>query len=613
MSVIHQPRTSDLDARHLLFPVGLGIAFLVLFGRLWYLQVVMSDSLATKAEQFRITSAKSLAPRGLIFDRNHVLLAGVQPVIVVTAIPAQAQKNPWVIEKLSHMLNTPIEKLQERVQNAFYKPFIPATIFVGAPIDIATRIAEAGGKLPGIGVESQPMRYYTDPEEFSHVLGYVWTPSEQDEKRLKELSYKPPDYVGKVGLEYFYEPELMGTEGGERFEIDAKRRPLRMVGKDNSQPGKRLILSIDSCLQKFAGDLLKSYNGAAVALDPRTGEVLALVSEPTYDTSQFLGGISSTEYELLSKDESFPLMNRAISASYAPGSTFKIVNTLAAMQAGTFSAGHTYPCPGFYMVGKRKVACLGHHGVIAFKKAFEDSCNTYFADQAIRAGGDALKAMADQVGLGQKTGIDLRSESRGIVPNEEWIKRWRNPPKWYAGDTVNLALGQGEISITPIQMAQLGMLVANRGVAYRPHIVHGFETPGSDGQFEAVNPEVAQTVNTSPSNWNTLIDAMVGVVEEGTAKRGRIEGVTWAGKTGSAENRKNKKTHSWFVGFAPAKDPKIVIAVVAENAGHGSDVAVPIASQIVRAYLSGNFPAATPNDSTDALAQSAPAVSPRAR
>ncbi len=587
MSVIHTPREPQFDFRLWVFAGALLAALVVFLLRLWYLQVVRSEELSRRAEALRHLSVSKLSPRGLVFDRNGVLLAGVKPEIVLTAIPRTVSRNPWVLDKVARLVGAPVEKLRERVKDASWRPYLPATIHVGAPIEVAARIAEAGEHLPGIGVESQPMRAYADRSAYAHVLGYVWTPSGKDVERLREDGIEPRQFVGKDGVEREYERELMGTPGRETLEIDGRGRPSRILARDNAQPGLRLVLSLDSKLQALANELLSGRRGAAVALIPETGEVLCLVSSPRYDATPFLRGISTGEWTRLLEDRDHPLLNRAISSSYAPGSTFKVVTSMAAQKAGVFSEYARGSCAGYYQVGNRRLKCLGSHGAIGYRSALARSCNAFFAGWGHRAGHDNLVGAALSAGLGQLTGIDIPGERAGVVPTSEWLKRHRKDPRWYPGDSVNMGVGQGEVSVTPIQMACLMALIANEGVSYAPRLARATVPPGPEEKPKLFERRELARVNAPAAFWRALKSAMAEVVESGTARgSAKIPGLVWAGKTGSAEHRKRELTHSWFVGFAPFDRPEIAVAVVVEASGHGSDVAAPIAREIVRRYLS---------------------------
>ncbi len=584
MSVIHAPKRPELDLRQMWFLIAVGVWLVVIFLRLWYLQVVRADELQSRAETMRTTTLTRLAPRGLIYDRNGVLIAGIKPQIVLTAQPAIISKNKWVLDKVATMLGTDAKKLEDKVKDNAFRPFIPAPIYVGVPIEQATKIAEAGPYLPGVGVEYIPMRTYTDSIHFSHILGYVWTPSEKDVKRLQDQKIEPADYVGRDGLEKVYEKQLMGSPGLEKLEVDARRRPQRVVQRDNAVPGTKLVLTIDAELQKYAYEQLGGRRGAVVALDPKTGEVLCIVSAPSFDIKLFEGGISKKDWDPLINNPDKPLYNRAVLSHYAPGSTYKIVNSVAAARAGIFDVNHYAVCNGYYKVGNRQLKCLGNHGAVSFDRALTVSCNAFFADQGMRAGPEALRQASLDCGLGERTGIDLPAEDRGVVPTTEWLQA--RDLRWYPGDTANMSIGQGALAATPLQMACVAALVANDGISYKPHLIHAQIPAGEDPKPQLVTPQQLSHVDLPISFWSEIKTAMVHVMQSGTG-RGipPIPNVTWGGKTGSAEHSKNSLTHSWFVGIAPMDNPRIAIAVVVESAGHGSTVAAPIARNVIAKYL----------------------------
>lgn len=588
MSVIHQERETRLDGRLLLPLALLAFALAGLFFRLWYLQVAQAAQLAERAEQLRTREVRHLAPRGLIVDRRGRMVAGVRPEIVIAAIPAIVKERPEALHRASALLGVPAKKLAKRMEAGAWRPYFATPIHIGASIQAATRIAEEPETFPGLSVSSMPMRYYPDSTTFAHILGYVGTPSEQDVARLQARGIEPATFVGKVGLEFTQESVLMGIPGAEHMEVDVHNKPVRHVGQDNATPGARLVLSLDVDLQRFAQSKLEGRRGAIVAIDPSNGEVLCLVSSPTYDAGLFHGGISEEDYAMLRDDPAKPQINRAIASAYAPGSTFKIVTSVAAYLGGADPTQQSVHCPGYYTIGRRKVRCMGVHGTIGFDRAFTKSCNTFFASLAVRAGEERLREACERMGLGAKTGIDLLGERGGVVPTMEWIAKWRDPPVWYGGDTVNFGIGQGEISTTPLQMASLVALVANRGVGYRPHLVRSATPPGEGARPVLTERMAGGRVDATDPFWSAMHQAMFHVIEEGTGRQARVPGLRWGGKTGSAENRRNAETHSWFVAFAPLEQPKIAIAVLVENAGHGGDVAAPLAAEVVRRYLRGD-------------------------
>lgn len=587
MSVIHTPKKPEVDVRILLFPGILGTAFMVLFFRLWYIQVVRAPELAERAEATREIKIERPAPRGLILDRNGVKIASVRPQIVVTGVYRTLQKNPEVVSRLAEILKVDPRKLKSKLMDARRTPETPVPIYIGAPPEVGTLLAEAGPALPGVGVDTAPMRYYPDSRSFTHLLGFVGIPNPRDVERLKEEGKKPALFVGKDGIERSYETSLMGTPGIERTEVDARRKPLRITGRDNAIPGRQLVLGIDADLQRYALALFeqRKFKGGLVALNPNTGEVLAMVSSPTFDQSLFEGGISRDDWSMLQNDENIPMLHRAMKSSYSPGSTFKLVTTLAGLRTGKFDPRRPAYCAGGYRLGKRFLKCLGHHGSITYEQAFAKSCNTYFADLGMRAGEVALRQAALDLGLGQRTGIDIGGESRGVVPTAEWIKRHRRDGRWYGGDTLNLSIGQGEVRCTPLQMAGMIGTIATRGIGYKPHLVREFRDPAGLTPPEPVTPEILHRVDAPSTYWDEVHAALAAVIDRGTATSARIPDVQWGGKTGSTEHRKGIKTHGWFVGFAPLKNPQIAICVLIEEAGHGGDVAAPIAGMAVSHFL----------------------------
>lgn len=580
MSAVHVPRRPKVDARALVLPSIIFTGLAILFVRLWYIQVVIGAELSRRAEKLSSTRTALPAPRGLIYDRNGKVIAGVQSQLVLTAKPGIVLKQPWVLKKVADLLETDVGKLERKTRDAAFRPYLPAPIYSDVPLDVAAKILEGGESLPGIGVETQSSRFYEDPVSFSHLLGYVWVPGPKDVDRAAKEQRRIAPVVGKGGIEWEYEGLLMGDEGYESILLDGKGRPSGVAERVQPSPGSRLTLTLDAELQKVAIKALGRYRGAVVALEPSTGEILCLASTPTYSLELFKNGISRADFTALSNNPDHPFINRPLGSAFAPGSTFKIVTTVAAMRQGIFDPNHTVVCNGGYRLGRQFFKCLGHHGQIAFDEALVRSCNTYFADLAMAVGKDGLRQTALDMGFFAKTGIDLAYERTGLIPTDEWLTQVKR--KWVPGYTVQTGIGQGDVLATPLQMAELACMVANGGVTYKTHLL---KEVSANGQTQAIDREVLRSVELDQSQWDRIRRAMIGVIDRGTAAGSRIPGLSWAGKTGSAEVAGQARTNSWFIGYAPAENPTIAICVMVEAVGHGSDFAAPVARQVVEKAL----------------------------
>ncbi|MBX3112691.1 MAG: penicillin-binding protein 2 [Fimbriimonadaceae bacterium] len=593
MSVIHAPEQTPLDARLLAVPAVLVVAFAGFIVKLWNLQVVQSADVIDRAGKTAVMSDTSLAPRGRIVDRADRPVADVRQELVVVAklsvISKLLKDDPAAIDEAASLLGLTKEAILKKLERDQTRRDLWTPVSVGVSTEVASKFVENPDRFPGFDIRSTPMRSYWDTTSLAHILGYVWTPNDKVDESLRAQGVTPAEYVGRAGLEQQYELALMGKPGSEKFGIDAKRRPIRYLGSDEPVPGKKLVLSIDLELQRLANRLLDGHRGAVVALDPQTGGVLALASSPNYDAKVWQGGISHDDYQRLLDDPGKPLYDRGFQASYAPGSTFKVVTSIAALRAGVLDPSHAIVCPGYLAVGRRRMKCENHGpgAVLDYRLALTKSCNTYFGDLARKAGIEQMRKACADLGLGERTGLDVPGEGSGFVSSPEWLERMVAKGAkhgWYEGDTVNMGIGQGELAVTPLQMAEVASLVANRGVSYRPHVVKAIVDPQTKESTD-VAKQVLGKVDAPGWFWSALTGAMNNVIEGGTARSAQIPGLSWAGKTGSAENDPRKATHAWFIGFAPLDNPKIAVCVLIENGGHGGDVSAPIARQVVARYL----------------------------
>lgn len=561
---------TQLSTKALIVPGAVLLGLLAVVLRLWYLQVVKGEELSRIAVEKRTVRVAVPPPRGKVLARDGTVIAGLSASLVVMITPAAIQDDLGAIRRLGSLLNMEPTELQDMIREHEYRKFLPFVAKVGLSTEEAIRIEEQGAFLPGVFVRSEPLRKYPFSNAFAHVLGHVRQPTKEDIERLASLD-DLPSFVGQSGIERAYDIPLIGKCGYDSVSVDVRMRPTSPPVTEPPIPGEDLQTTLDVRLQLAAFEALTGRRGAVVALDPRDGSVLCLVSSPAYNPNVFLGRISPPLWAQLN-NETRPLFNRAIAGAYSPGSTFKIATLIAAIRNGVVSPATTFVCNGSTRIGNRTVRCLGTHGRITFQTAIEKSCNVFFAEVGSRLEREEIVRVATEFGLGAPTGVDLPGEAKALLPSDEWLER--RSERWYQGDTVNLAIGQGFINVTPIQMANYAALIANRGIAYEPHIARRAE-----GQVEA------HRVALDAMWWDRIVRAMVQVVESGTGIRSRIEGVRVAGKTGSAQTGAGRRPHGWFIAFAPADNPTIALAVVVESSDEGGRVAAPIAQRVLKAYF----------------------------
>lgn len=566
------------------FAVALwGVCFL----RLAYLQLIRGHTLEQASENNHTQILMERAPRGRILDRNGHILADDQPVFVALFSPFGLSPNDFqqAVDRLSIILPTPKSELERRLRSALRAK---SMVRISDRLDRAQAflILQDRIHLPGISLTIEEQRTYPHGTLASHVLGYVGQMTDEEVEHFSKEGYHPGDWIGKSGLERLYDPLLHGQDGGFLMEVDALGRQVRVIRHLLPQVGKDLILTLNYRLESLAEDRLRrtKHPGAAIVMNPQSGEVLALASSPGFDPNLFLPlGNSEKRTELLTNPD-LPLYNRAIQALYPPGSVFKIISALAGLEHGKMEPDEKVKCRGSFVLGleKRIFHCwnLKGHGRVDFTQAFAQSCDVYFYQLGLGMGPEPMEQMAKGFGLGQRTSIDLLSEKKGSLPLA--LKKSLGQ-HWQGGDTLNYAIGQGALQVTPFQMAMVISTVANRGAIWQPFIVSESHRFGEQNE-RISNPHPMSHVTASESSWNSLQKGLVEAVRTGTGAAAQLKDVVVAGKTGTAQTPKGKE-HGWFVAYAPADHPQVACAVLVEHGGHGGSVAAPIAHDLLAMAL----------------------------
>jgi penicillin-binding protein 2 len=588
--------------------------FVLLALRLIYLQVVRHDDLRAQAESNRTSIVPIVPNRGLIEDRNGVVLATNYSAYTLEVTPSKTGGVEKTIDELARVID-----ITQRDRRRFKKLMEESKNFESLPIRTrltdaeVARFAAQRFRFPGVEIKARLFRNYPYGELASHVIGYIGRINQSEKEKIEDsedqANYRGTEYIGKLGVEQSFEQMLHGVTGVERIETSAGGRAVRKLASNPSTPGNGVVLSIDIKLQKLIEDMFGSRRGALVALDPSTGEVLAFVSKPTFDSNLFVEGIDQENWQILNESIDKPLLNRALRGTYPPGSTYKPFMALAALETGTRTPQTLINDPGFYMFGGNRFGSPENEkgGIMDMRRAIVESSNVYFYSLANELGVDTMHDFMKPLGFGQHTGIDIRGEVRGVLPSQEWKRKYYKRPdqqKWYAGESISLGIGQGYNSFTMLQLAQAVAIVANNGVKHKPQLV--IATQDATTRVRVPIPaEPPVDLGYKPENVAVIRDAMVGVTQGGTGTRvfagaGYVSG----GKTGTAQavslgkNQKynassmeeHQRDHSLYVAFAPADAPKIALAVIVENAGFGSAAAAPIARRAFDYWLLGQYP-----------------------
>jgi penicillin-binding protein 2 len=585
-------RAQRPDRRRLVLLSGaLAIGFLAIGAQLVYLQILTGDRLAELSEKNRIRLRTVTAPRGILFDRHGLPLVENRPAFTLAVVPRDADDLPAVLERLAALLHIPAAELQERFARVPADSPWPVRLSRGLTLDEIARLEEWKLDLPGVTVAVESQRAYPSVRFAAHLLGYV---REVSEAELSRGRFRRGDLVGQSGLERLYDEYLRGRDGAEQMEVDAYGRPIRVLQRQEPVPGAHVHTTIDRRIQEAAEQALGPRDGAVLVLDPRNGDVLALVSNPAFPVERFSGPIDRETWLALVQDPARPLLNRAVQGEYAPGSLFKIIVGAAALQAQVFTPFDRLSCPKEWWFGGRAYHNWEDRdrGALTLFEALQISCNTFFYQLGLKVGPERIARMSEEFGLGRSTGSGLIGERPGLVPSPAWKKKALRD-NWYAGDTVSLSIGQGLVTVTPLQVARLMAAIANGGVLWKPRMVARVRAP--DGTPLASVPETEERrLDVAPVVFDFLREALANVVENGTGKGARVPGVTIAGKTGTAQTREFKsdadrkrrdRDNAWFAAFAPVEDPRVVVVVFAERAGLGGQVAAPIAGQIFKAIF----------------------------
>lgn len=562
--------------------------------QLFSMQILNQPTYSTKADENSIKPVYQTAPRGVFFDRHHQVLVGNKPSFTLRITPSDYDKklNPY-IEAILGVPKGYIDRILK--QNEQYSRYIPRRIAKDVNFGVIAWYEENSAQLPGVDYIIETQRDYSFGVNGSHMFGYTKELSQTQLQRRKG-EYSMGDEIGFGGVEKTYEDLLRGQKGIKYVLVDSRQKTIgrHNEGKDDKEAvkGHDLILTIDKDAQKVAESAFIGRRGAAVAIEPSTGEILAFVSAPEYNLQDFATVTSNDIWNQLNSDKDKPMFNRATMSIYSPGSTFKMLSAIAALEEGIIDSTFRYYCGGGFQFGDRFFKCLHVHGATDIETSIEKSCNTFYYQLILKIGLDKWAEYSSKFGFGKRSGIDISEESPGILPTRSYYDRAFGKDRWPKGILVSLGIGQGELSVTPLQLAQYTALFANYGKTARPHFLKGY-VDTKTGKYTEVKPQYYD-IGISKKSFDIIRHAMYRVVNgAGTAGNIRLPDIAIAGKTGTSQNP-HGDNHAVFVGFAPYENPKIAVAVIVENVGYGSTYAAPIARDIIKAYLQKDRKIETP-------------------
>ncbi|MGE5247214.1 MAG: penicillin-binding protein 2 [Verrucomicrobiota bacterium] len=596
-------REQDPDIRrraHVLFYAALA-GFLLLAGRLYWLQVVNHEYYQTLSENNRLRLRTVRAPRGPIFDRNGKPIAETQGSFDLVCSPVDVSDPSGEVRFLSQIVefDADEDEILEKIRKARNtNPYSSITVARDLRFEQVSALEFNREALPGFSIMVEAKRSYPLGAAFAHVVGYVGEASQDELDRSDDERLSAGDIVGKYGLERALDDELRGINGGRKVEVDAAGRDQRLVEEVPSQTGAAVYTTLDADLQKAAQEAMGTRAGAVIALEPRTGDVLAFYSAPAFDPNVFVRGIRRADWQALNADPRKPMQNKGLQGTYAPGSTVKPFLALAALEGGVQDRSAMVNCTGSYRLGNRVFRCWKEkgHGPTDMYRAIVQSCDVYFYTLGLKLGPEPVASLEKDAGLGTITGIDLQGERKGLVPDEEW-KRKALKERWYEYESVLLGIGQGAIHLTPLEMVVGYATLATGGEVWKPHVVSRVVRP--DGSAVEEKPQLLRKLPWRPANVEFIHKALAGVVNDyGTGGVAKLPGVVVGGKTGTAQvaSMKGKvvksedlpyqiRDHAWFVGFAPVDEPKIAVVALVEHGGHGGSAAAPIVKAVMQEYF----------------------------
>ncbi|MBI2116744.1 MAG: penicillin-binding protein 2 [candidate division NC10 bacterium] len=591
------PPAQALSSRIRTAVLCIGIGFLALLLRLWFLQILEGDRYFALSTTNRLRVRPIEAPRGFILDRHGEILVENRPTFDLFVTPEDVTSPAEVAAALAEILGVSREEVEARLQEGRERPYQP--LLLRKDLDERTMVAVEERKLdlPGVSLRVRPVRAYPSGGIAANLLGYVSEVNQAQLSREEFQDFRPGENLGQAGVERRFDAFIRGLDGGEQVEVDARGRALRLVSRIEPRSGSNIYLTIDKRIQEAAEAAFAGKRGTVVAMNPTTGEILAMVSRPSYDPNLFAQRISGDEWQQIATDATHPLQNRAFQAQYPPGSIYKLMVAIAGLESGALTPETKFNCPGYFYLGNAKFDDWkkGGHGTLDLRGAIVNSCNVYFYQAGLKVGIEEMVRVSRAFGLGEPPGLGLGDEARGNLPNPQ--PRRRGQPGWSAGNTVVASIGQGLVVTSPMQLLVMVSAIANGGTIYRPWVVKKIAALSGE-TLDEYDPEAIRQVSIKPETLAFVRQAMLGVVSEGTGARAKVSGIPIAGKTGTAQvvrkgegkGQPDLKDHGWFVSFAPVDNPQIAVVVLVENGGFGGLVAAPVAKAVYEAAFAARQP-----------------------